>query len=482
MLNGLRFKWLVFTGLLLAYITFLILAVVQLRQTPLDQIAEYQRLQLDEDSIVKADLAVFHVVTMLFVDPEAENLGDIVQYFSLLSQQYQDLQVKFPEKGKDFAQLVELIPAVLEYPTAENLTLIQNQLSKTKYALDQLMAENREHRESLVIKIRESSDTLVSTSLKLGLLGIIVLGTISGVFLFRLTHDIRRLQSRVSEIMTGYRGEHLPSRRKDELGHLIVGVNQMASTLGEKEQELEIERRHSFYQEKMLAIENLAGGIAHEINNPISCIDGLAHLLEDEARQQSFSDQANQYIEGIVSYSEGLTNIMRDLQAMSQPTNDEYQLIDFNQLVTHVNSLIQYDAQQANTRIVLNLDQFLPAINGVEDQLALALSNILENSIDELKDKNDTDRVVTISTRIGKQMICCIEDSGDGIDPEVMPHLFDPFFSTKPVGHGTGLGLPLCKSVINNHGGVINIRSEQNVGTSVEIHIPFADAKEAING
>ena len=474
-----------FLFLLLTYVAFIVVVVLQERQMPLQEIESYQKVQQAEDALVQADIAVFHVITILLVDLDQQGIDTVVQYFAMLRRQYLELEKMFPDKAQSFRELVELLPLVVAEPSERNLSYLKRQIAHTKINLDSLMELNRIRREALTENVRAHSDRLAITALALGVGGLILLGTITGVFFTGLTRDLYRLQTRVKLIVQGYRGDNLPVERKDELGQLISGVNQMAETLHEREQDLEIERRKSSFQEKMNAVESLAGGIAHEIVNPITCIVGLSQFTKEQlADYPALSPDIVGNLESIERYSQKLADITRDLSVMATPSDTARQLLDINQLIGNTCSLLRYDPHWAGIEFTLNLQKNLPAAEGIRDQLSLVFNNIMENAYDAFKNTGAANPSITVDTSYdgNGQILCEIRDNGGGMSKEMLAHALDPFYTTKPSGTGTGLGLALSWSIITSHNGTLRLDSRAGEGTCVHISLPAETGEKGEKG
>jgi signal transduction histidine kinase len=122
----------------------------------------------------------------------------------------------------------------------------------------------------------------------------------------------------------------------------------------------------------------------------------------------------------------------------------------------------------------LELDHYLPAIHGVADQLTQVIMNLLINAMDALEPVTDRQAAIVISTRVEGGRVCMtVEDNGPGMEKDVAERAFDAFFTTKPAGKGTGLGLSLCYSIMQNHGGSIEIESTPGKGTRVQVFFPI---------
>jgi signal transduction histidine kinase len=480
-LSGLRSKWVGFLLVLFLYLIFMVANVTLQREAPLSQIEAYQTIRQSEDVLIKADLAIFHVITALFIDLDTQGLTAIVTYFGLLKERYAELEGLFPEKAEAFRELVEFLPFVLENPSPGNLTQLRRRISFSKYELDRLMEVNRKRRQALLTDIRAEGDRAALESMVLGILGISLFGVITGLFFRGLLVDIARLRARVLDVVEGYRGPALLNSRQDELGELFHGINYMTETLARQEEELEIERRKSSYTEKMRATERLIGGISHEINNPVASIEGLARLLRKDLEGLEGKEQARERIDDILNYTAGLTQVMRELHVLSSPEADRNQLYDFNQLIAHTTGLEQLVRLHEEIDLKLELDPGLPAVYGVEEQMGLVISNILENAIDAFADESRGIRpahsrpTITITTEAsGQNLVCCIGDNGSGIPLEIQDRLFEPFFTTKTKGKKNGLGLAICRSILDTYSGTLTVESQPGVGTNMKLTLPVS--------
>lgn len=473
--HSLKLKAVVFVLLLLAYTVFFIMVVMQGRQQPLEKIETYQNIQLAEKALVQADIAVFHVITIMLIEVDEQGLNSVVSYFATLRDNYLQLEKVFPDQAQPFRELVEFLPAVVANPAPDTLNHLTRLITQSKMNLDRLMDLNRDRRRQLVEELRLHGDQLARQAMALGVIGLALFGTATGLFFASLTKNLSRLRTRVQQIVNGYRGEELLTERRDELGQLIRGVNQMASTLLEHEQELEIERRKSSFNEKMVAVEALAGGVAHEIINPITCIVGLAQTARESlVGQEKIPDALAENLASIDRYSQTLADVTRDLSIIATPSETARQLLDINQLISDVCNLLRYDPRWEGIQFEFELAPMLPAVSGVPDQLSLVVNNILENAFDALADNTDDTAAVIIATSLADndQLLCRFTDNGRGMDDEMLAHALEPFYSTKPVGSGTGLGLALCWSIISSHEGSLEIYSSPGKGTSVEIILP----------
>ncbi|HAT51591.1 MAG: PAS domain S-box protein [Nitrospirae bacterium] len=237
--------------------------------------------------------------------------------------------------------------------------------------------------------------------------------------------------------------------------------------------ELESARRKSFQQEKMAAVGTLAAGIVHEIGNPIAAISGLV----DELLDCIHTGQPVTFVEplGLVQQQiQRLLTITREVSAFSQPQTDDRHLLDINGLIESTLRLMRFDKRVGTLETRLHLDRSLPALEGSEGQLRQVFINLIINAADALDGMKRENPWITVTSSLQDGwVVVAIEDNGPGMDEEVKKHAFDAFFTTKPVGRGTGLGLSLCFNIISEHGGDIMIDSQPGEGACFKVRLPI---------
>lgn len=247
------------------------------------------------------------------------------------------------------------------------------------------------------------------------------------------------------------------------------------------QQELEKTRQQYFHQEKMAAIGQLAAGILHEVGNPIAAIAGAASDLktatvEEQRAQQDIpvDETLSRNIDMIDEQTARLGKITREIADFASPKPRERELLNLNSLLKSTARLLSYDQRFQNIKMDLQLDKNLPAIIGVADQLTQVFMNLLLNAMDAcITDNHDRAHILINSQLEGDRVKVLVRDYGPGMTKETLDHVLEPFFTTKPVGKGSGLGLSLCDTMVNAHGGELRIDSEEGQGTTVEVFLPI---------
>ncbi|MEH6628808.1 MAG: HAMP domain-containing sensor histidine kinase [Motiliproteus sp.] len=485
--TSLKGKSIVFVCALFAYALVLVFYVFDQKSDMVAQLAQLESFQQQGDALIEADLAAFSTISELFVlsgkPSRREVVGRVHVQFTVLQQKYARLLPLFPDRASSIRTLIQYLAAAVMNPSSANLTVLSEQLRKSKSQLEALLAQNRSTRKKLLSEYLRQSDRVALVSVLSGLFGLLVMGVVVALFFGRLTGDLLGLHRRVNQIVGGYRGASLASARSDELGELIEGVNQMAERLGEREQQLEIVRQKKFHQDKMGTIGHLAAGIVHEVGNPVAAILGLAEESSRGLEQgDADTEGVRTNLKYILTYADKLRVISEDLAAFNKPKVTEYEWINLNQLVNDVENITSYDERWYGIHVNTNLDPGLPAIQGVGEQLSQVLLNLLENSFESMIALDGRSPLVEVKTSAleGEQNGVRLEitDNGCGIEPDKMDRVFDAFYTTKEADRGSGLGLLLCHAIITTHGGSIDLSSESGKGTRVVIQLPLDGANK----
>jgi PAS domain S-box-containing protein len=250
----------------------------------------------------------------------------------------------------------------------------------------------------------------------------------------------------------------------------------------------ELERRRLeqvlFDSEKLAATGRLAASIAHEINNPLEAVQNALYLLQKEfgedATKRPYLDIAARETQRMSRILRQMLGFYRQQEAMAET--------DLNALVEEAGGLVSKRLRERGVQIASQLDPGLPRIRASADQLKQVLLNLLLNAADSMP-KGGTITVATMAGAgaetelFGRDAVQIqVRDTGDGIPDEVLARIFEPFFSTK-TGKGTGLGLWVSQSIVQNHGGTMRVRSRVGRGTTFMITLPVqgppSDARAA---
>ncbi len=341
--------------------------------------------------------------------------------------------------------------------------------------LDVLGAEVKARRLELSAGYQKMYDSITLMSVVFGILGLVVFGALITLFFARLAADIQGLGRRTRGIVMGYRGTPGAVTRTDEVGQLMQDVNNMAAELARREAQIEISRQQHFHREKMAVVGSLAAGIAHEIGNPIAAIAGVAQAIAEEHQARLCPGTgATCRPDLILDQTKRIAAITREISNFSAQRPAEIDWLNLNELIRSTCKFMRYDRRFRDINLTLELDNQLPAVMAVGDHVVQTLMNLLTNAADAVHDIPGRTPVVMVRTRCNGDTACLeVQDNGCGMDETTRVLAFEPFFTTKPPGKGTGLGLAMSKSILEGAGGLIEIESLKNVGSTVRILLPI---------
>ncbi|WP_136805931.1 two-component system sensor histidine kinase NtrB [Desulfosediminicola flagellatus] len=245
---------------------------------------------------------------------------------------------------------------------------------------------------------------------------------------------------------------------------------------------LEKEYQAQFYQaEKMATVGTLAAGVAHEINNPLTAINGFAEGLQRRVKKldgkiaPDLLGEFKEYTDTIVNECLRCRDIVQTLLTFSRPIGGSMGPVNINACVNDTLFILKHHfKRQQSISVQTGLIAGLPLIRGDESQLKQVIINLLTNAFDATKDGG----VIRVSTFANESngVDLLIKDSGCGIPLEEQDKLFEPFFTTKPVGKGVGIGLSTCYSIVKNHNGEITVESAPGKGSTFTVSLPGIEA------
>lgn len=242
-------------------------------------------------------------------------------------------------------------------------------------------------------------------------------------------------------------------------------ASSLEDMVSERTAELEAAQKLLIRSEKLASIGQLAASIAHEINNPLMPIGLLLESLVDSLNESDVAVDFRE-IEMIQEHVERIRRIVRNLLDFAR-SGTELTSLDVKQLIENIIKLNQKFFEHERITVISNL-QPLPPIYGSKYQLEAVFMNLALNAQAAMSPGG----ILTIAGYPeGENIVIEFQDTGSGIDPDVIDHIFDPFFSTKP--NGTGIGLFVCFSVVQGHHGTISVKSKVGEGTTFTIHLPI---------
>jgi two-component system NtrC family sensor kinase len=222
--------------------------------------------------------------------------------------------------------------------------------------------------------------------------------------------------------------------------------------------------------EKMAAVGQLAGGVAHEINNPLGGILAFAQLMRRDAGRSAQDEESLSLIEESALRCKRIVQSL--LQFARRSRDEDRREFDLSRCVDDAAFLFQGQLKGApKAKLAIALASGLPQLHGNPAQLAQVVLNLLQNALYALGDNGG---VLTISSgQAGEELFFSVEDTGSGIAPEHLDHIFEPSFTTKPPGEGTGLGLSIAYRIVHDHGGRFEVKSELGKGSRFTVTLPI---------
>jgi len=224
--------------------------------------------------------------------------------------------------------------------------------------------------------------------------------------------------------------------------------------------------------QRLAALHTLSAGVAHELRNPLSALDLNLHLLEEELRETTdLSGRANEYFQVLNTELSRLSAILDNIMRYAQSRPENFQVVNIHSLVSHVTQLLQHEAEDRNQQLQVSVPTDLPNVQGDETQITQALINIVINAFQAMSTGGICRIIVQERERQERRWVeIAVHDSGQGIAPQSLVHIFDPFYTTKETG--TGLGLAVAHRILQNHGGRIDVTPLPGEGTSVALSLP----------
>jgi signal transduction histidine kinase len=263
-----------------------------------------------------------------------------------------------------------------------------------------------------------------------------------------------RLENEKSEIERAYRE--------------ISGLNAM---LGNRMEELKRTQDRLIQSEKLAATGELSASLCHEINNPVSIILNRIECLKMESSELSLVDSVIKDLDVIYCHASKISTVVQDLLIFSRHHTSEFLKLDIRTVLAKVMEIVRGQADRNACVMLLNVPSSVPCIYGDSDRLEQVFRNLLANAIDAMPGGGAVH--IDVEKPPGKGGIMVkVRDEGEGMEEGNLHRIFDPFYTTKKLGKGSGLGLSICYGIIENHGGYIKVKSEINKGSTFSVYLP----------
>ncbi|HXU89402.1 MAG TPA: ATP-binding protein [Methylomirabilota bacterium] len=288
--------------------------------------------------------------------------------------------------------------------------------------------------------------------------------------LFALTEGIRNLGR-------GDPAQPLPVERADELGRVAEAFNTMADQLHHARRELVLETERAVDLEQQLrhsatlaVAGRLASGLAHEVGTPLNIISGRAELLLQSIAPD---DPRRDELQVIVGQIDRISAMLRSLLDTVRPVKPDIQPVVLRRVVDPLLVLLAHTARRHGVALEVSIPDDLPPVRADYNQLQQVLINVLMNAFEAARPAGRVVVSAAREARAGEHGVrIAVRDSGPGIPASFHARIFEPFFSTKPPGEGTGLGLPISRDILKGLGGDIRVDSAPGTGTTFILWLP----------
>jgi two-component system NtrC family sensor kinase len=264
-----------------------------------------------------------------------------------------------------------------------------------------------------------------------------------------------------------FRITKIPMRLEgDAITHVI--------TVGEDVTEMRLNQAKVLQGEKLAAIGQLAAGVMHEINNPLATIGACVAAMEGRLGEPDPVAQATvrQYLQIIDKEVERCTGIVNGLLDFSRPKGRAKQAVSLNGVVEDALFLLKHHNRFGQLAVTRELDPHLPAVHANAEQLIQAVMALLLNAVDAMEKGGRLSVRTSKSRSRPDEVFIDVEDTGTGIPRSELVKIFEPFYTTKPPGQGTGLGLSVCYGIVQEHGGRVEVESQLGEGSRFRMVLP----------
>ncbi len=365
-------------------------------------------------------------------DQTAQALRERVKELSCLYRINRVFEGSVGSPDEVFQHIVELIPPAWQYP----------EIASARIVLDDKRYETPGFQEG---RAKQSSEVIVDTKCR---------GAVDVVY--------REARPVLDE------GPFL----KDERSLLDAIARQIAVIVEHQDAEQERARlqKQLMHADRLATIGQLAAGVAHELNEPLSSILGFAQLLKRDA---ALSKNGKEDVEKIVTASLHAREIIRKLLLFARQTPTFKGPVNLNRVVVEAIDLFKHHFEKEEIELVCVLPPELPVLAADAGQLTQVIVNLVVNAVQAMPDGG---RLIVQTHREDGHVVCTVEDTGVGMTEEVQSRLFMPFFTTKEVNQGTGLGLAVVHGIVTSHGGTIEVVSTPGKGSTFTVRLPVDSA------
>lgn len=362
------------------------------------------------------------------------------------------------------------LPAIMRVPSPR---VVIDQTSDGSWTLETIMPMHSGNHRWGILVLSFEADSIRSRITQGFYLLLLFSAAVTSILLLllwmmlgRILNSMRTLVTAMDQVdfETGFVPPLPP--RDDEIGLLHLGFRQMGERLQQSRQDVLRVEKQVWHAERLAAIGRLASGLAHEINNPINGVRNCIYAIKSDP------DNKVQTLEYLDMMDEGLTHasgVIEKLLGFARKQQSGLAPVVLNDAVESVIRLVNFKLGQKNITLEKELADGLPPVMADRQLIQEVIMNLLINAVDAVPDGG----LIQVQTREqNNNILMTVHDRGHGIPLEIQDQIFDPFFTTKKTGEGTGLGLSISLGIIQAHGGILDVASTPENGTTFSIQLP----------
>jgi signal transduction histidine kinase/CheY-like chemotaxis protein len=309
----------------------------------------------------------------------------------------------------------------------------------------------------------------------LGLIGILFSSLLIWALIQKITRPLRQLRDSAEAVGQGDFSRRVEVQSQDEYGELATVFNNMVENLKasraeveETLQTLKNTQAQLIQTEKLSAIGELVAGVAHELNNPLTGVIGFSEML----RESNLGERQRTFVDRIIGSAQRCHKIVQNLLSFSRRHTPERKPTDINELLEASIEIIRYEFRTSSIEIITKFANQIPSVMVDADQIQQVFLNIMSNARHAIEGGQKVGAICVSTELVEEKVLISFQDNGVGIPEEDLKNIFNPFFTTKSVGEGTGLGLSVSYGIIREHGGNITVQSRTGEGSTFTIQLP----------
>lgn len=264
------------------------------------------------------------------------------------------------------------------------------------------------------------------------------------------------------------------------MGHVLSGLrrnrDRLDQLLAEKTSAHVATVDQLRHRDRLAMVGQIASGLAHELGTPLNVIAGRARLIEESEAEP---EERQSHVRSILEQTERMTRLIRQLLDLARRRGPELGPVDLQELCRSVVDLLQPMARKRSVELLLTSTADRHTISADYNQIQQAISNLVMNALQAMPDGGQVH--IALTTRGANELSLAVSDTGMGIAKDHLARIFEPFFTTQGAGQGTGLGLSITEGIVRDHGGRIEVHSEEGKGSCFRIFLPRETAQDTLN-